>query len=46
MNFFCLFAYAYLFIWAFKKKKKKKVEHRKEEKYTSIGDEYSHNFTN
>ena len=37
---FCLFAYVYLF------GRSKKVEHWKEEKYASMGDEYGHNFTN
>jgi len=37
---FCLFMYICSF------GRSKKVEHLKEEKYASTGDEYSHNFTN
>ena len=40
--------FVYLFIYLFLKKieRSKTVEHRKEEKYASMGNEYNHNFTN
>ena len=38
--------YICLFGRSKKKRKKKKVEHRKEDKYASMGGEYSHNSIN